>query len=87
MLIMGSNNWERDMPKEVLVTQALKFADEVKVQGVAELQGAWIAPEDKKLWCYWETDKLEELQAAFDDMNARSGLKSTLHKIEDMLVK
>ena len=42
MLVMGTNTWERDIPKKALIFQALKFADDVKEKGIAELQGAWI---------------------------------------------
>ena len=48
MLILGVNSWERDMPKELLIKFALKFADDVKAQGIAELQNFWLA-HDRKL--------------------------------------
>jgi hypothetical protein len=54
----------------------------VKVQGIAELRDACIAPEQKLLWCTWETEDLEGLQAAFDEMNKESGLKSELREVE-----
>lgn len=86
MLVMGTNSWEADMPKEPLVKQALKFAEDVKSQGIAELRGAWIAKDQKLMWCSWETENLGGLQAAFDEMNEMSGLKSKLTQIEDMCV-
>ena len=87
MLIMGTNTWERDIPKEPLIMQALKFAEDVKSQGIAELQGAWIAHDKKLMWCSWETENLEGLQTAFDEMNKQSGLQSELSQIEDMCLK
>ena len=87
MLIMGTNSWEQDIPKEFLISQALKFAEDVKSQGIAELQGAWIDNENKFMWCYWETENLAGLQTAFDEMNKRSGLKSKLTQVEDMCLK
>ena len=84
---MGTNTWERDLPKQPLIMQALKFSDEVKANGIAELLGAWIEPEKKLLWCVWNTENLEALQAAFDEMNKRSGLKSELNVVEDMYNK
>lgn len=38
--IMGTNTWETDVDKERLVTEALRFADVVKAQGVAQLRDA-----------------------------------------------
>ncbi|NIO21280.1 MAG: hypothetical protein GTN76_11230 [Candidatus Aenigmarchaeota archaeon] len=84
MIVMGTNTWERDIPKEFLITQALKFAEDVKSKGVAKLLGAWIENDKKLMWCSWKTENLEGLQAAFDEMNKRSGLKSELHIVEDM---
>jgi hypothetical protein len=48
MLILGTNSWEMDIPKDMLIKQALKFTESVESQGIAKLAGAWIA-EDKKL--------------------------------------
>ncbi len=62
----------------MLVTRALAFADMVKEQGIAELHGAWIAEDDKLMWCSWDTDNVPALQAAFDEMNRQSGLASEL---------
>lgn len=84
MLIMATNCWERDIPKEPLIKQALKFAEDVKSQGIAQLRGAWIANEQKLMWCTWENENLEALEAAFAEMNKASGLKSELRQVEDM---
>ncbi|UCF12078.1 MAG: hypothetical protein JSW06_08550 [Thermoplasmatales archaeon] len=84
MLIMGTNSWEKDIPKEPLVKQALKFAELVKAQGIAELREAYISPNQKLMWCTWETENLEALQDAFTEMNEQSGLKSELRPVEDM---
>lgn len=70
------------MPKKALIFQSLKWAEDVKSQGIAELRGAWIDADKKLLWCYWETDNFEALQAAFDDMNKRFGLESELSIVE-----
>lgn len=79
---MGTNTWDFEVPAKGLVKMALKFADEVKENGIAELRDASLDPEKKLLWCTWETENLEGLQAAFDQMNKESGLKSELHEIE-----
>jgi hypothetical protein len=84
MKVMGTNTWEADMPKKPLVHQALKFADMVKEQGIAELQEAYISADEKLMWCTWETENLEALQEAFNQMNAQSGLKSELRIVEKM---
>ncbi len=82
MLILGTNTWERDMPKELLIKQALKFAEDVKAQGIAELRDFWLAHDQKLLWCSWKTENLKALEAAFAEMNKQSGLKSKLTPIE-----
>jgi hypothetical protein len=78
MFIMGVNSWESDMPKKSLVFFSLKFAEDVKTQGIAELQEAFLAFDEKQLWCTWKTENLEALQAAFDEMNKQTGLVSQL---------
>ena len=83
MKVIGTNTWELDMPKEVIKTQSIKFADMVKANGIAQLLNAWISPEKKLLWCTWETENLEALKAAFVEMNRQSGLKSVLEIYED----
>lgn len=87
MFVMGTNSWEIDMPKDVLVIQALKFAEEVKSNGIAELQEFYLAHDQKLLWCTWETDNLKALEAAFAEMNKQTGLKSELTQVEDMYPK
>lgn len=82
MLIMGTNSWEGDFPKKALLKQSLKFAEAVKSQGIAELRDAWIAHDQKLLWCTWETKDVKALEAAFAEMNEQSGLKSELKPIE-----
>ena len=81
---MGTNSWEIDIPKKPLVIQALKFAEAVKSQGIAELREAYIAHNQKLMWCTWETENLEALQAAFTEMNKQSGLKSELRPVDNM---
>jgi len=82
MQIMGTNTWEAEIPEAELVKRALRFAEEVRVQDIAELRDAWIAPDEKRLWCTWHTEDLEALQEAFDQMNKQFGLKSQLTPIE-----
>jgi len=36
------------------------------------------------MWCTWETENLDALQGAFNEMNAQSGLKSELKIVEKM---
>jgi len=84
MIIMGTNTWEIDIPKDMLVMQALKFSEGVKSQGIAELREFLLAYDQKLLWCTWETDNLPGLEAAFAEMNKQSGLKSELTEVEDM---
>ena len=87
MLILGVNTWESDMPKEILVKQALRFAEAVKNQGIAELQDFWLAHDRKLLWCTWKTEKLKALETAFVEMNKQSGLKSELMQFEKVSIK
>jgi hypothetical protein len=82
MQVIGTNRWERGVDRARLVSEALRFADAVKEQGIAELRHAWIAEEDKVMWCTWETEDLAALQEAFDEMNLRSGLTSELTTIK-----
>jgi hypothetical protein len=84
---MGTNTWEIDMPKEMLVKQALRFSENVKSQGIAELREFLMAHDQKVLWCTWETEDLEGLKAAFAEMNQQSGLNSELTIVEDMYDK
>jgi hypothetical protein len=84
MIIMGTNTWEIDIPKDMLVMQALKFSEGVKSQGIAELREFLLAYDQKLLWCTWETDNLSGLEAAFAEMNKQSGLVSELTEVEDM---
>jgi hypothetical protein len=84
MYVMGTNTWDFDMPQKGLVKMALKFAEDVKAQGIAELRDACIAHEQKLLWCTWETENFEGLQAAFDEMNKASGLRSELKQVDIM---
>jgi hypothetical protein len=82
MIVMGTNTWDFDTDAEFLMQQALEFSEQVKAGGIAELQEACISPDESLLWCSWKTDDLEGLQAAFDEMNAMSGLKSKLTVVE-----
>lgn len=82
MYVMGTNSWEFEVPTKGLIKMALKFSEDVKAQGIAELRDAFIAPDQKLLWCTWETENLEGLQAAFDEMNKETGLKSELRQVE-----
>ncbi len=84
MLVMGTNRWESDIPKDILTKQALNFAEGVKSQGIAELQDFLLAHEEKLLWCTWETGDLTALKAAFTEMNQQTGLISELTPVEDM---
>jgi hypothetical protein len=84
MFVMGTNRWEIDIPKDMLVKQALNFADDVKSKGIAELREFYLAHDQKLLWCTWETDNLQALEAAFAEMNKQSGLISELNQVEDM---
>jgi len=85
--IMGTNRWEIDIPKDMLVEQALAFAADVKSNGIAELVDFYLAHDQKLLWCTRETEAPDELQAAFEEMNIQSGLISELTKVEDMYPK
>ena len=84
MIIMGTNTWASDIPKELLVKQALRFAEDVKSQGIAELRDFLMAHDQKLLWCTWETNAPKALEAAFAEMNKQSGLKSELTPVENM---
>jgi hypothetical protein len=78
MHVMGTNHWTIDVPANVMVDQALKFADAVNERGIAKLHGAWINEDAKVLFCSWDTEDLDGLQTMFDEMNSRSGLVSEL---------
>ena len=69
------------------VKSALKFAEGVKAQGIAELQNFWLAYDERLLWCSWETNNLEGLKAAFSELNKRSGLKSKLIAFEKIPIE
>jgi hypothetical protein len=87
MYIMGTNKWDIDIPKDMLVEQALQFAAEVKANGIAELREFYLAHDQQVLWCTWETENPEGLQEAFTEMNLQSGLISELTPVEDMFPK
>ncbi|NIM93550.1 MAG: hypothetical protein GTO18_07545 [Anaerolineales bacterium] len=82
MFVMGTNTWDFDIPTKGLIKQALKFAEDMKAQGIPELRDACIAPGEKLLWCSWETEDFEALQAAFDELNKTTGLRSELKQVE-----
>ncbi len=82
MQVMGANRWAFDVDPQMLVKQALAFADRVKEQGIAESHGAWIAEDEKLMWCTWDTDDIAALQTAFDEMNRQSGLTSELTAVK-----
>ena len=82
MQIMGTNRWDGEMDPRMLIAGALQFADMVKQQGIAELHGAWIAEDDKLMWCTWDTDDISALQAAFNEMNRQTGLTSELTDVK-----
>ncbi|MCP3973958.1 MAG: hypothetical protein GY720_05640 [bacterium] len=84
MKVMGTNTWEGDMPRDLLVQGALDFADDVKAKGIAELMDACIAGDENLMWCSWDTEDLAGLQAAFDEMNTMSGLVSKLTTVDIM---
>jgi hypothetical protein len=84
MYVMGTNRWEVDKTKDMLVKQALDFAEEVKTKGIAELRDFYLEHDQKLLWCTWETDNPKGLEEAFDVMNKQSGLMSELAVVEDM---
>ena len=84
MYVMGTNRWEIDIPKDMLVKQALDFAEEVKSKGIAELREFYLANDQKLLWCTLETDNPKALEEAFAVMNKQSGLMSELAVVEDM---
>ena len=56
----------------------------MKAEGIAELRDARIALDQKLMWCTWDTDNVDALQAAFDEMNRQSGLVSELTPVEVM---
>ncbi|MBD3232245.1 MAG: hypothetical protein GF315_00825 [candidate division Zixibacteria bacterium] len=81
---MGTNSWEMDVPEDMMVEQALEFSEMLRSQGIAELQGFWIANDKRLLWCSWETDNLNALKEAFAEMNEQSGLTSELTEIKQI---
>jgi hypothetical protein len=81
---MGTNRWELDAPKDFLVQKALEFAEAVKAEGIAQLRDACIAQDQKLMWCTWDTNNIEALQEAFNEMNRQSGLVSELTPIDVM---
>jgi hypothetical protein len=84
MQIMGTNKWSIDAPNDLLVREALKFAEGLKAEGIAQLRDACIAKDENLMWCTWDTDNLDALQMAFDEMNRQSGLVSVLTPVEVM---
>ena len=87
MLVLGTNTWKVKIPKEFLIKSALKFAENVKENGIAELVNFWLAYEKNLLWCSWKTENLEALEAAFAEMNKQSGLISELTPFEIVPIK
>ena len=83
MLVMGFNRWEKEGQKKALILQSLKWSEDLKSRGIAELRGAWISGDKKVMWCYWETEKLEALQKEFDGMYKQTSLASDLSVVEE----
>lgn len=82
MQVMGTSRWAFDVDSHFLVTQMLAFAKTVKDKGIAELHGAWIAEDDKRMWCTWDTDDVAVFQEALDEMNLDSGVVSELRPVK-----
>lgn len=82
MEVIGTNRWEFEADKDFIIKGALEFSEDVRRRGIAELTHAWIAPEEKLLWCTWKTEKFAELESAFEALNERTGLISELTIIE-----
>jgi hypothetical protein len=82
MQVMGTSRWAFDVDSHFLVTQMLAFAAMVKDRGIAELYGAWIAEDDKRMWCSWDTEDVGALQEAIDEMNLDSGVVSELRPVK-----
>ncbi len=78
MQVMGTNRWEMDADPQFLIQKALEFSAMVKDRGIAELHGAWLAEDEKLMWCSWDTEEFSALRAAFDEMNRMTGLTSEL---------
>ena len=87
MLVMGTNRWEIDIPKDMLVNQSLQFAEDVNSAAGDQVKPFHLIFDKKLLWCTWETDNLGGLKAAFAEMNKQSGLISELAPVEDMYDK
>ena len=84
---MGTNRWDIEIPKDIIIKQALKFSEDVKAKRIAKLINAWIDYENKLIWCLWETEDLDSLKKSFTEMNKQSGLKSELHVIDKISLK
>ena len=84
MQVMGTNTWEFEASNDSLAQRALMFAEGVKAAGIAQLRDACIAKDQKLMWCTWDTNNLDALQAAFDEMNQQTGLVSELTPIDVM---
>ena len=82
MQVMGTNRWSFDADADFLMKSALDFSKMVEQKGIAELHGAWLAEDEKLMWCSWDTDDLGALQAAFDEMNRQTGLESELRSVK-----
>jgi hypothetical protein len=80
--IVGYNTWELDAPVEMLIEQALNFTKDVEARGIARLREAYISGDEKRLWCMWDTEDLDGLQEACNQMNEQSGLQSVLTPVE-----
>jgi hypothetical protein len=81
MQVMGTNRWSFDSNAELLMAKALEFSEMVRDKGIAELHGAWMAEDEKLMWCAWDTDDIDALQGAFDEMNRQTGLESELRPV------
>ena len=83
MEVLGTNRWDYEADKDLMIKGALDFSEDVRRRGIAELTHAWIAPEEKLLWCTWKTEKFAELESAFEDLHERTGLVSDLTIVEN----
>ncbi len=83
MEVIGTNRWEFEADKDFMIKGALDFSEDVRRRGIAQLTHAWIAPEEKLLWCTWRTNDFAQLESAFEQLNERTGLISDLTIVED----
>ena len=85
MLYVAAHSWRSgDITKKTFLTECKKIADATKSGKLpAKLHGTWLAFEDGRAWCVWETANHEALERLFASKQFR-GMRTSAIPVEQV---